>query len=198
MFFLNCKFVSSSGNASNQHDDVVLAQLMTLGFAREACRLALRRCENDGDAAAAWLLDDANLPEIMAQSMFADAAPTTTTTTTARMTKRKRDGSDAQASGDDDDAADQDADNAAPSSAMRRTSSVTRLALLEAEGLSGPAAEYALHLFGGDASLARVWLLDGTNRAQIDAIIAADADAVKAYNKLAESGAGEAALDASS
>jgi hypothetical protein len=45
-------------------------RLMLLGFSRSACRLAMRRNEHDSDAAASWLLDDANLPEIIAAGMF--------------------------------------------------------------------------------------------------------------------------------
>jgi hypothetical protein len=45
-------------------------RLMLLGFSRSACRLAMRRNEFDSDAAASWLLDDANLPEIIAAGMF--------------------------------------------------------------------------------------------------------------------------------
>jgi hypothetical protein len=47
-------------------------RLMLLGFSRAACRIAMRRNDNDSDAAASWLLDESNLPEILAAGMFED------------------------------------------------------------------------------------------------------------------------------
>jgi hypothetical protein len=92
---------------------------------------------SDAEAAAAWLLDDNNLPEIMAQSMFVDAsstsapiAPLSSTTSAASRSKRKRDGD-----GSDDEPDDANTAQGGGGTGMRRAQSATRLALLEAEGL---------------------------------------------------------------
>jgi hypothetical protein len=155
------------------------------------------------EQAATWLLDESNLPEIIAASMSFEASntatPTSSTTTTSNDTDLKRKRSD----DDDDDDVDarKPSDTASSSSSsssttggMRRAVSSSRLALLEEENLNGVAARYALELFAGDAALARDWLSDADNRRQIDAIVAADRDAARHY---AQTHAATASFDAS-
>ncbi|KAH3756032.1 nxn protein [Pelomyxa schiedti] len=53
-----------------------LTQLMNMGFSAAVCKLALRHCSNNTEAAAAWLLDDSNMMEI-AGAMSTDDRPST-------------------------------------------------------------------------------------------------------------------------
>jgi hypothetical protein len=55
-------------------DDVLIAQLLPLGYSHEACQLALRKTNYDAVTAASWLLDESNLPEVMVAEMAAQSA----------------------------------------------------------------------------------------------------------------------------
>jgi hypothetical protein len=103
-------------------------ELTTLEYPPAACRLALRKNENIMEMAASWLLDENNLPDIMAAAMMDESGQGHITT------------NDRQ----------------------------SYLPVLESEGFSHTAAQYALDLMGGDLNLAKSWLLDEANQEQIE------------------------------
>eukprot|EP01062_Namystynia_karyoxenos_P039074 TRINITY_DN2841_c0_g1_i1.p1 TRINITY_DN2841_c0_g1~~TRINITY_DN2841_c0_g1_i1.p1 ORF type:complete len:4290 (+),score=1351.18 TRINITY_DN2841_c0_g1_i1:81-12872(+) len=127
---------------------------LSLGFGDGACRLALQKTGNSLERAAAWLLDDANLPAILEAVAF-DAG-------------QKQD--EAAGGGQADD---EMIPRAASDMACRsvgsggeqgsRKDALAWLPMLVEDGFGERSAAHALRAFGGDMHAARGWLLDEQN-----------------------------------
>jgi hypothetical protein len=115
-----------------EYMEAAVMQLSTLGYPPSVCRLALRKCDNDLDMAAAWMLDESNLQEMMAAAMIEEQGAISMPGITST------------------------------------SESTGYLSILQEEGFSPSAAQYALELNGNDLALAKAWLLDPANKDQIN------------------------------
>ena len=144
----------SESNENNMVDvaslslDINVMQLINCFpyFSLAACRLALQKNYNIVEEAAAWLLDDSNRAEVLACEM-----------------------SDTQMA--EDPVVEiplRTSINIEPTPQNLRVSlTLGKIQLLEDEGFSHVASQYALELFGGDSDLAFAWLRDEDNALQI-------------------------------
>ena len=182
---------SSSSSVPIRYDDASIAQLISLGYSVPAAELALRKCQHNTSIAANWLLNEANLAEIISVDMRERENRESKEKLEGEERERQREreavemamaaaislgleveGLEKDHKKEGEGGSDGKLMRSLSGIPLKRTNThLSRLKVLSShEGYSKAAAEHALDAMGGDLALARAWLDDPRNDAEIEAI----------------------------